>query len=129
MILDLIPNQIRRLIHIARNCTITSVEATFSDSESNSDYLNIYLLEPNEKVVFELNMLRGPHSRSFAYFVGEGCPFLAFLQNLGNERSPDRFVELLASKLTYLFLGTLRIEELYFADSLLFCVSQLYSSV
>ena len=74
-------------------------------------------------------MLCGHHSRPFAYYIGEGCLFLAFLQYLADKRSPDRFVELLASQLTYRFLRTLSIEDLNFADSFFFCVSQLDSSL
>ena len=38
------------------------------------------------------------------FFFGEESPFLALLQNLANKCSPDRFVELLANKLTLYFL-------------------------
>ena len=86
-------------------------------------------MEPNEKPVFELNMSGGPHPRSLPYFFGEGTPFLAFLQNLADKRSPDRFVELLASKLTYLFLRPFWIVDLNLTYSLLLFVSQLNSSL
>ena len=68
-----------------------------------------------------MNMLRGPHPLSFTFFFGEGSPFLA-LQNIANKHSPDRFVELLASNLTYLFLCPMWIVDLYLTDSFLLFV-------
>ena len=81
------------------------------------------MLEPDEHTVSELNMLRSPHPRSFTFFFGEVSPFLALLENFANKCSPDRFVKLLAGKLTYLSLCPRHVVDFYLGDSLLLRVS------